>query len=289
MPELPEVETIRLGLQKYLVGHKIQDVDVRLKRIISGETKNITGAIIISVERFGKGLVINLDNGYSLAIHVKMTGQLIYRGVNAPKIIHLSTSKVGEDVPNKWTHVIFSLDSPRGEAGKSSTLFYNDLRQFGWIKILKTEDVQSLPFFKGLGPEPFKDLTPEVFESIIKAGNILIKVLLLDQKRIGGVGNIYANDALFNAGIDPRRKTKSLRDSEIKKLYSALLGVLKKGLETGGASELRFVNVLGEDGGYQKHFRIYGRGGKPCLICKTEVKKMFLGGRGTYFCEKCQR
>jgi len=111
----------------------------------------------------------------------------------------------------------------------------------------------------------------------------------MDQKKIGGIGNIYANDALFDSAIDPRRKAKSLREEEIKELYNSILTVLERGLENGGASELSFVNVLGQEGGYQNHFLVYGREGKSCKVCGSKIKKIKLGGRGTYFCLSCQK
>lgn len=283
MPELPEVETIRLGLSKYLVGHKILNVEVKLPRIFTGDTKNLVGAKVISVERFGKGLVINLDNKYSIAIHIKLTGQLIYNDLAfvRNRNVHLSKDKVGT-LPNKFTHIIFRLD-------KEAFLYYNDIRQFGWIKVIKTTDLKTLQFFKDLGPEPFKDLTLEKFEKILSKSTIAIKVLIMDQKRIGGVGNIYANDALFLSDIDPHRKSKELTKTEAKALYEAILEVLRTGLRYGGASELTFVNALGEEGGYQNHFLVYGKQGKPCSKDGTIIKKIFLGGRGTYYCEKHQK
>lgn len=287
MPELPEVETIRLGLNKYLAGHKIVDVEVKLPKIVTGETKNIIGAKFVSVERYGKGLVMNLSNGYSIAVHIKLTGQLIYNDLAfvRNRNINISKQKVGT-LPNKFTHVIFKLD-------KGAFLYYNDIRRFGWIKIIKKEDLKTLPFFKDLGPEPIPSsgqppLTLEQFENILSKSSLAVKVLIMDQKRIGGVGNIYANDALFLSGIDPRRKAKELNKEEAKKLYEAILEVLKKGLKYGGASELTFVNALGEEGGYQNHFLVYGKNGKPCSKDGTIIEKIFLGGRGTYFCPKHQ-
>lgn len=286
MPELPEVETIKIGLQKYVVGHKIVDVEIKDKRIFQGDSKDIIGGKVEKIERAGKGLIIDLNNGYSLAIHIKLTGQLIFRDEKT-KNIPVSTKKVGT-LPSKFTHVIFKLD-------KDAVLYYNDMRKFGWIKVVKTEDVKQLPFFKELGPEPFgkasgqADLSLDVFQNIVSKANIPIKPFLMDQKKIGGIGNIYANDALYDAKIDPRRKAKSLGAKEIERLYKSILKVLKKGLETGGASELQFVNVLGQDGGYQKHFEIYGQDGKKCKRDGEVIKKIFMSGRGTYFCPGCQK
>jgi len=280
MPELPEVETIRLGLQKYIVGHTITDLDVSLPKILTGDVKNIIGAKIIDVKRFGKGLVIDLNNGYSIAVHIKLTGQFVYRDSTTAKF--KLSPKVGTQIPNKFTHVTFKLD-------KGAYLYYNDIRQFGWVKVIKTKDLKSIPFFKDLGPEPFKDLTFDIFKNIVSKSNLAIKPLIMDQKKIAGIGNIYANDGLFDAAIDPRRKAKDLSSSEIKNLYNAVLKVLKKGLENGGASELNYVNVLGQEGKYQHHFLAYARDGKKCVRCGKIMKKITLGGRGTYFCEGCQK
>lgn len=292
MPELPEVETIRRGLEEYIVGNKIESVDVRLQRIVTGDKGSIVGGKIKAVRRAGKGLLIDLDNGYSIAVHIKLTGQLVYseqgeeqgsrqsRGSyqGLPKL----SPKVGGDLPNKFTHVTFNLD-------KNCKLHYNDIRQFGWIKIVKTNDVKTLPFFKELGPEPFNGLTLDKFCEIVSKSSTKIKPLLMDQKKIGGIGNIYANDGLWLAGIDPRRSSKSLTTDEQKKLYESILEVLKRGLKYGGASEINFVNALGQEGGYQKHFLAYAQNGKPCQCCGMVIQKIALGGRGTYFCKKCQR
>ncbi|MDE2589599.1 MAG: hypothetical protein KGL95_08045, partial [Patescibacteria group bacterium] len=145
MPELPEVETLRQGLEHYLIGHTIETVELRMAKQFQGDQKKVEGAKVVSIQRFGKGLVIILNNDYALAIHIKLTGQLIYRGPNQPKHIDISVTRVGE-VPNNATRIIFHLD-------RKAMLYYNDMRQFGWIKVVRTDDVHSLPFFKELGPE----------------------------------------------------------------------------------------------------------------------------------------
>lgn len=293
MPELPEVETIRLGLEKYLVGHTIVSVDVGLRKIVTGDTKQIFGSKVKAVRRAGKGLIIDLDNDYSMAVHIKLTGQLIYRGSRVPRVSRVSLKKIGRDLPNKWTYVIFKLD-------RDSLLYYNDVRQFGWIKILPTSEVDKLPFFRELGPEPpvvplrgtmkgQAPLTLEKFKEIVGRSSTKIKPFLMDQKKIGGVGNIYANEALFFAGIDPRRTAKQLSNEEMKKLYDAIIQVLKKGLKYHGATELNFVDALGQEGEYQQHFLVYSQEGEPCPKKNGIIKKIKLGGRGTYFCEKCQK
>lgn len=286
MPELPEVETLRQGLEKYIVGHRIESVDVKRSRIFQGNVKQIEEAKITGVRRFGKGLVIDLSNGYSLAIHIKLTGQLIYRGKDEPHVIHADLKRVGKELPNSWTHVIFHLD-------KGATLFYNDIRQFGWIKVVPTEKVKDLPFFKELGPEfPLVTregtLTEEDFATILSKSKTAIKPLLMDQKKMAGMGNIYANDALYMAHISPKRPANGLTAGEVKNLYNVILKVLQKGLAEGGASELTFVNVLGESGNYQNHTKVYAKDGEKCSRDGTVIQKISLGGRGTYFCPTCQ-
>lgn len=291
MPELPEVETIKLGLQKYLVGHRILDAQVKVPKLFQGDPKDIIGASVKNVRRLGKGLIIDLSNNYSLAIHIKLTGQLVFRD-EATKNEPLS-SKVGT-IPNKFTHVIFTLD-PSAGSGQVAHLYYNDVRRFGWIKVVKTSDVGELPFFKGMGPEPFGSkasgqakLTLPYFSKILLSSSLAVKPLIMDQKKIGGIGNIYANDALYLAEINPKRPAKSLSAAEVKKLYDAIHKVMEKGMKYGGSSELNYVNALGQEGQYQRHTLVYGRGGEICERCGGRIKKIYLGGRGTYFCEKCQ-
>ncbi|OGH24523.1 MAG: DNA-formamidopyrimidine glycosylase [Candidatus Levybacteria bacterium RIFCSPLOWO2_01_FULL_39_24] len=280
MPELPEVEIIRLGLQKYLVGRKIEDVEVRVPKIFVGDKKNVIGATITGLNRIGKGLIIELDNDFVLAVHLKMTGQLVYVD-NKIKGPILSPKVGGEKLPSKYSHIIFTLDN-------NSFLYYNDLRRFGWIKVVRKDKLMQIPFFKELGPEPLKDLTLKKFKDIVLKSNLVIKVLLMDQKKIGGIGNIYANDALFEARIDPRRSAKQISPEEIERLYKAILKVLQKGLDYGGSSDENFVNALGQKGNYQKHTLVYGRAGETCPVCGGIIQKIKLGGRGTYFCSKCQ-
>lgn len=280
MPELPEVETIKLGLQKYLIGHSIQKIEVHLPKILTGNTNHVLNTRIIDIKRFGKGLIIELSNSYSIAIHIKMTGQLIYQGPNLSQKTILS-SKVGT-LPNKFSHVIFQLDN-------QGILYYNDIRQFGWVKIISTKNIKNISFFKNLGPEPLKNLTLKIFNQIISTKKSPVKILLMDQKKIGGIGNIYANEALFLAKILPTRPGSSLSVKEIKALFNSIEKVLKKGIHEGGASETNFVNAIGLDGKYQKYFLIYGKENKPCSICSSPIKKIQLEGRGTYYCTKCQR
>lgn len=280
MPELPEVETVRRGLEKYLVGHKITDIQINHPQVFTGIVKNAIGAKINRVRRFAKVLVIDLSSKYSFIIHIKLTGQLIYRGPNLKEKVSLSKKIFG--LGGKHTHVVFKLD-------RAGILYYNDIRRFGWIKLIKTSDVETLSFIGKLGPEPFKDLDFLKFKNIISKYKTPIKQILMDQEKIAGIGNIYANDALWLSKIHPSRPANSLTSPEEKKLYEAILTVLKRGIESGGASELSFVHADGTDGSYQNYFLVYGKQGTICKECKKEkIVKVKLGGRGTYYCPVCQ-
>jgi len=282
MPELPEVETMRLQLKKFLTGHIITSVEVRNRKVFQGDEKKITSSKVVDVRRFGKVSVIDIENRYSILTHVKLTGQFIYRGPNLISPRKLST-KVTGGVPGPHTLVTFNLD-------RGGVLYYNDVRRFGWIRIEKTQDVEKEKFIVKLGPEPLKDLTLPLFSQILSKSSRPIKIVLMDQTKMGGVGNIYANDALWLSGIDPKRKANSLEEKTVEELYKAITTVLKAGLKYGGASELAFVTPDGKEGEYQNHTLAYGHDKEPCERChKALFEKYFLGGRGTYWCPVCQR
>ena len=288
MPELPEVETMKLQLGKFLIGHKIIDIKILDTRILGGDTKKLIGGKVIGTRRFGKVSVIDLDNNYSILTHVKLTGQFIYRGPNLPNPKDLS-KKVTGGVPGPHTLVIFNLD-------KGGILYYNDVRRFGWIRIEKTEDVEKEKFIVKLGPEPHvakgfagQALTLDLFKQILSKTSRPIKIVLMDQEKMGGVGNIYATDALWLAKVNPKTEANKLQSDRVTKLYEAILSVLKAGLKYGGASELAFVTPDGREGEYQNHTLAYGHTGEPCERChKAVFIKYFLGGRGTYVCPNCQ-
>lgn len=282
MPELPEVETMRSQLEKFLVGSVVKDIKVKTLNIVNGDFKKLLGQKVISVRRFAKVSSIDFSNNFSLLTHVKLTGQFIYRGPNLDNDGMLSKKVVG-GLGGPHTHVIFEFED-------GGVLCYNDIRKFGWIRIMPTTDVENEKFVKTLGPEPFKDLNLEYFQKLLSKSKRNIKVLLMDKSKIGGVGNIYANDALWLSKISPQRSSNTLSDQEQKKLYSAIHTVLKAGLKYGGASELAFVTPDGKEGEYQNHTLVYGHTGEICTSCKkSKIEKNFLGGRGTYFCPTCQK
>lgn len=275
MPELPEVETIRFQLEKYIVGSVIKEIEVKNKKY-DINTEHVLGKKIIGVKRFAKQLAIDLENNYSIMIHVKMTGQLIYRGSKL-QLNNLSKKVIG-GINGKHTHLVFHLND--------GDLYYNDVRQFGWIKLINSEDL----IVNNFAPEPLKDLTLEYFTNLLSKSKRNIKVMLMDQSKIGGVGNIYANDALWLARISPKRASNSLINQESKLLFDAIETVLKAGLKYGGASELAFVTPDGKEGEYQNHSLVYGHTNEICNSCKKEkITKSFLGGRGTYWCQTCQK
>ncbi|WKZ25468.1 MAG: bifunctional DNA-formamidopyrimidine glycosylase/DNA-(apurinic or apyrimidinic site) lyase [bacterium] len=287
MPELPEVETMRMQLEKFLVGSLISKVQVKTPSYDLPIAKLVRGRVL-GVRRFAKVTSIDLDNGYSILTHVKLTGQFVYKG---PKLDESPISKkVVGGVPGPHTHVIFEFS----DGGK---LYYNDIRKFGWVKIEKTTEVENEKFVKALGPEPFGSvygkpslLTFDYFSNLLSKSKRNIKVLLMDQSKIGGVGNIYANDALWLSKISPKRASNSLSNKDSKLLFNAIETVLKNGLKYGGASELAFVTPDGKEGEYQNHTLVYNHQGEVCSRCKTEkIEKFFLGGRGTYWCKKCQK
>jgi formamidopyrimidine-DNA glycosylase len=298
MPELPEVETIRLQLERFLVGsprgkalrgHKIKAVDIRWPKIFEGDKNKAMGTRILGIRRFGKVLVMDLDNDYSLVIQVKLTGQLIYQGPNLTPKGKIS-QKVFGGLGGKHTHVVFDLD-------QNGKLYYNDVRKFGRIKVVETKDVKNSGLIGKLGPEPHvakgfagrKTLTLKIFREILSKTKRPIKIVLMDQGKMSGVGNIYANDALYLAGINPKKPANSLSKTEQLKLFKSVIKVLKEGIKREGASELAYVTPDGKEGKYQDFTLVYGREGEECGRCVAKIKKIQLGGRGTYFCPRCQK
>lgn len=266
MPELPEVETIKRELEKAILGKKITEVCVHHPRVIRGISvesfkKNLKGVSFKGVLRKAKVLIIELSNAKFLVIHLKMTGQLIYPG------------------DAKKSRVTFKLSD-----GKM--LDFNDQRLFAEMRLL--DDWRSLKFIQGLGPEPF-DISEEKFKQMLAGKKTKIKPLLMDQTFISGVGNLYAAEALFKAKIHPERPAASLSEKERELLFKAINDTLSKAIRYKGSSVDQYVQLSGQPGGYVQHHKVYGREGKPCLACKSLIKRISLGGRGTYFCPKCQQ
>lgn len=266
MPELPEVETIKKELEKAVLNKKIIEVIINNPKVIKEPTKEdfvkgLKNAVIKNVLRKGKLLILELSSGESLAIHLKLTGQLIYPG--EPKQSRLS----------------FRLSD-----GKC--LDFRDQRLLGELRLI--DEWQSLKFIQELGPEPF-DITQEQFKDMLAKKKTKIKPLLMDQTFISGVGNLYAAEALFKAKIHPERPALSLSDKEKEVLFKEIKDTLQEAIKYKGSSVDQYVQLSGKPGDYVKYHKVYGREGKPCLVCKTPIKRIDLGGRGTFFCPKCQK
>jgi formamidopyrimidine-DNA glycosylase len=282
MPELPEVETIRRGLSKSLVGQKIVSVNVRVPKLFVGFPEMLEGQKILEIERRAKMLIWKLEKSY-IMIHLKMTGQLIYVPKKGEMIIGGHPDKVYTlDLPHKHTHVIFELEN--------GTLYFNDLRKFGWIKVL-TEPEQIRDAVKEVGPEyDWPEFTLEYFQKKLeKRKTITIKQALLDQTIVAGLGNIYADETLFCAKVLPRRKIISLTNEEYQKFFTCIPEVLDKSLHHGGTSSQHYVQSDGTLGTYLKVANVYKREGQPCKVCGTPIERIKIAGRSSHFCPRCQK
>lgn len=277
MPELPEVETIKRGLSRFIVKQKITKIEVFCEKSFLGTP--ITGKIT-QIRRFGKALVIDLDTHYSLMIHLRMTGQLIYDGKERYAAGHPSENFVAK-LPNKQTRIIISLEN--------GTLYFNDQRKFGFIKVIPTNEVENDPFIKKLAPEPWAMSSEELYQKLQRRKNSCIKAALLDQTLICGLGNIYADESLFLARIHPERKSGSLSQVEVKNLLIAARTVMEKSIDSGGSTMATYVRADGSRGDYLEKFaQVFRREGKNCPVCGTEIIKIRVAGRGTHLCPNCQ-
>ena len=285
MPELPEVETIRLQLDNVLKGLRINEVEVLTKKSFLGDPEEIRGKKIIGVKRRAKITIIELEGGIYLAIHLKLTGQLIYQKKNQKSKIKDQKDGPFEvrELPNKFTRVSISFDN----GGK---LYFNDLRIFGWIKVIK--DISEIGEDK-LGPEANdeKEFSLEYFINILNKTKKPVKLVIMDQEKLAGVGNIYANEALFMAGILPNRPSNSLTVEEISNLRNCIIKVLNESIEHKGSSDEdeAYRQITGEKGTHQNYILVYGKSGQKCPRCGGTIKRIALGGRGTFYCEKCQK
>lgn len=283
MPELPEVESIRLHLEKKLIGRKFTDLSYDWPKKFIGEKNNVLNSKIIAVRRLGKVLIFDFANNNSLLFHLKLTGQIILQKGKDRIAGGHPIPPLNRPVPNSTTRVIFKLDD-------GSTMYFNDLRKFGWVKIMSTSDVEKEPLVESLGPDPLTGaFALNYFAEKLAKRSIPVKVAIMDQKLVGGVGNIYANEALFLAKVDPKRKASNLSEKEMEAVYKGIIGVLKTGVKYGGASAASYIKPDGEEGVYLKYAYVYNRAGEKCKICGTKIAKMKLGGRGTYFCPSCQK
>lgn len=296
MPELPEVETIRRDLEKNILNQKITKVEVLLPRIVKNTKANfikkLKGQHFNKIDRVGKLLIFSI-NPSSLAggkvrrskgdlcmlVHLKMTGQLIYKENDNVIAGGHSDSHDPAKVPNRWTRVIFSF-------GKKK-LYFNDLRTFGYLKIIQEKKLEEIK--NNFGPDFIQtEIDFEEFKRRIKKRQTSIKAILLDQKFISGLGNIYVDEVLFLAGVLPHRKGSKLKGGEIKKIYKNIKPVLMKAINNRGTTFNNYVDGGGKTGKMIDKLYVFARTGKKCKKCANIIEKTKVAGRGTHYCKNCQ-
>lgn len=279
MPELPEVETIRRQLRPQVVGKEIKIVEVLEKKQFIGEVGLVLNKKIVDVARTGKVLNILLEGGTFVNIHLKLTGQLLFAADLKNSVFADTVSQAGTNkMPAKTTRIIITFKDGSG-------LFFNDLRKFGWIKVTAKPEGP-----KGIDVTS-KNFTVKYLGKATMSSKTAIKNLLLNQENMAGIGNIYANDALFLAKIKPTRKANTLSKKEIKQLYQAIRKAIFAGLKYQGSSgaDEAYVKPNGTKGQYQEHFQVYQNEGKPCPRCNTPIKRIKQGARSSFFCPQCQK
>ena len=288
MPELPEVETVRRGLERLVVGKIIvretHDTPKGFPNTEADVNRFMVHARITAVKRRAKVLIIELSSEYSLVVHLKMTGQLVFRGEENFGAGHPNDSLIGE-LPDKTTRVSITFSD-------NSHLYFNDQRKFGWMRLLPTIEVPNMDFMQRVGPEPLTDeFTPDVFISRIRRrSNTTIKAAILDQTVLAGVGNIYADEGLWGAKIHPAERVRDVNDERIKVLHRELRFVLSLSLEKGGSTDKNYVTAEGKRGSYIDFARVFRKDGKDCpRHAGTIIQKIRVAGRGTHICPRCQK
>lgn len=287
MPELPEVETVKRGLSVLIVGKRVQSVTSDTPKSFPNSPSEVEqfliGSTIIDIRRRAKVLLIDLSTERTLVIHLKMTGQLVYRGEQVFGAGHPNDSLIGE-LPDKTTRVIVEFTD-------GSFLYFNDQRKFGWVKLYPSVEVPNIDFMQRVGPEPLEDeLTYEGFiERIRRRAGTTIKAALLDQTVIAGIGNIYADEALWGARIHPAKRVADVEDEELHTLLDEIRYVLKLSIEKGGSTDRNYVNAEGKRGSYIDFARVFRREGLACpRHPDVIIEKSRVAGRGTHTCPVCQ-
>ncbi len=299
MPELPEVEALRISLLPLVIGQIIHKVQVLTPKLVSSAgtsrsscltkktqfEEEIKGQTILEIKRRAKNLIFTIENGSQILIHLKMTGQLVYRPNEGHQIVWgghpIELSHM--HLPNKHTHIIFELD--RGK------LFYNDVRQFGYLLFFPDEQtLLKSGHFDKLGLEPLSDeFNLSTFTEKLKAKKGNLKKMFLDQQVVVGLGNIYTDEVCFVAGVRPTRTVESLKPKEIKKLYETIKTILPEAINDGGSSVANYLLGDGQKGNYTKKHYVYNRGGLKCKVCGSKLVKLNLAGRTTVYCPICQK
>lgn len=287
MPELPEVETVRRGLSKLIIGKRItseaHDTEKGFPNTKADVQSFLIGATVVDIRRRAKVLMIDLSTGYSLLIHLKMTGQLVYVGETRFGAGHPNDSLVNS-LPDTSTRVTLNF-------ADGSKLFFNDQRKFGWVRLLPTIEIPNINFMQKVGPEPLaKEFTAQEFmQRFARRRKTSIKAALLDQSVVAGVGNIYADESLWGAKIHPKRLVETVSEQEYTKLYHELREVMNLAIEKGGSSNHTYLNAEGQKGSYMNFARVFRREGLTCPRCGTTIEKLRVAGRGTHICPHCQQ
>lgn len=305
MPELPEVETVKRGLQTLIVGKVIEsevhDTEKGFPNTPQDVSVFLMGAKITDVRRRAKVLLIDLSTEYTLVIHLKMTGQLVFIKKTSELKVESKKSKVKSEavrfgaghpndsligtLPDKSTRVILKFTD-------GSTLYFNDQRKFGWMRLMPTVEVPHTSFMMKVGPEPLnKEFTPEIFISRLqRRANTTIKAAILDQTVLAGIGNIYADESLWGAKIHPATRVRDVPPDKLTTLHAELQYVLNLSIEKGGSTDRNYVNAEGKKGSYIDFARVFRQEGKDCPRHPgTPVIKTRVAGRGTHTCPKCQK
>lgn len=273
MPELPEVETIRAFLDEHVRGKTITAIDLDLPRLIKNTTADrfqaaLTSQTLEGVSRCGKYLFVHCSGPWSFLAHMRMTGSLLY-----------------EERPGQYAgraiHITFTLSEGR--------LLYRDIRTLGCMWLVPSDGPTGVKGYDSLGPDAISpDFTTDRLYALLKGCHRPVKTLLLDQTKVAGLGNIYVDEALFQAGIRPMRHSDKVTKKEAVRLHEAIVAVLQEGLEHGGTTIRNFISGNGKEGQNQENLRVYGREGTPCTVCGTTIEYTKLNGRGTHYCPKCQ-
>jgi formamidopyrimidine-DNA glycosylase len=288
VPELPEVETVRVGLQRLLPGRIItsaeHDTDKSFPNTPADVRQFLVGAKVREVRRRAKVLLIDLSTEYTLVIHLKMTGQLVFDSRREHFGAGHPSDSLVHALPDKSTRVTLAFKD-------GSKLFFNDQRKFGWMRLIPTPEVPNIDFMKRVGPEPLEaDFSWQVLRDRLKRRpKTNIKAAILDQSVVAGIGNIYADESLWGAKIHPATIVGNLSDKDIKALFTALQAVLRLSIEKGGSSNHTYVDAEGRKGSYMSFANVFRREGQACPRCGTTIIKTRVAGRGTHVCPHCQR
>jgi len=289
MPELPEVEVVKRSLirkVKNLIIQKVNIKDSKLRyHIDKNKFRKITGLRIKKIERKSKFLLFFLSKNFIMMVHLGMTGKFFFVDRKNTKLKTSFYYNIDYKKEQKYDRVEFILN-------KNQKLIYNDVRKFGFIKLLSNKEYKDNFHLIHLGPEPLKNtFNYTYFKNYIKGRSRVIKDILMDQKFVSGLGNIYANEILFLSKVKPSRKVKNLKEFELKKIINFTKEVLKKAIELGGSSIKDFSSSNGKKGSFQQHFNVYGKKGAACsnTTCRSIIVKSSISNRATFFCSNCQK